>query len=81
MALYSKLLDSVEHDPDDPRKHLLVLRRIVAKRIDATDSARETASLARVMLDIERDIAALNVAPEIDEVSQLRARREQRGAQ
>lgn len=73
------LLQAILKAPDDRGAHLRVLREMVAERLDATESARETASLARVVLDVEAALAALNPAAQ-SPVDELLNRRAKRGA-
>lgn len=75
------MLQALTDHPADPAKRLGVLRSIVAERLDATESARETASLARVILDVEAALRVLSgsSAP-ATAVDDLLARREARGA-
>ncbi len=75
------MLRAIEQNPEDAAARLRELRLIVAKRLDDTESARETASLARVMLDIESAFRALTAAAGASSpVDDLLARRAARGA-
>lgn len=68
--------------PDDAPARLAVLREIVAHRLDETDSARETGTLARVLLDVEAALRSLagEGAPAVSAVDDLLAKRAARGA-
>lgn len=67
--------------PDDPAARLAELRMIVAERLDETDSARETGTLARVMLDVEDALRSLNGSQGVPTaVDDLLTRRAARGA-
>lgn len=70
----------IANSPDNPKLHLEELRAIVAERIDATDSARETGTLARVILDIESALRSLKGAGKVSPVDDLLKRRAARGA-
>lgn len=75
------LVRAIAEHPDEARPRLEELRAIVAERIDGTDSARETASLARVMLDIEAALRALaGASAPASPVDELLGRRAARGA-
>lgn len=75
------MLRAILDHPTDASARLGELRAIVAERLDATDSARETASLARVMLDVEAALRSLAAGPvTTDVVDDLIARRTARGA-
>lgn len=75
------MLRAIKDHPTDASARLAELRAIVAERIDATDSARETASLARVMLDVEAALHSATVGPmAADPVDDLLTRRAARGA-
>lgn len=75
------MLRAISRHPDDAEARLKVLRSIVAERIDGTDSARETASLGRLMLDVEAAIRGLTAgAPQTSKVDELLERRAARGA-
>lgn len=75
------LLRAIEKHPENQAEHLKVLRAIVAQRLDETDSARETGTLARAILDIEAALRHLNAADApADPVDDIAARRAARGA-
>lgn len=75
------LLRAIELHADDASARLKVLREIVAERIDGTDSARETASLGRLMLDVEAALRGLQAGSQgSSPVDDLLARRAARGA-
>lgn len=80
MSDTKSLLKAILEHPEDVLERLSVLREIVAVRIDATESARETASLARVMLDIEAAMRSHVGAPAATPVDELLAKRKARGA-
>lgn len=81
MSTPRSMLRAIHEHPTDAPARLRELRAIVAERLDGTDSARETASLARVMLDVEAALRALADDPAAaDEVHDLLARRIARGA-
>jgi hypothetical protein len=66
---------------DDPEAQLTNLRLIVATRLDGTDSARESGTLARVLLDIEAALAALRGSDVgVTAVDDLLAKRAERRA-
>lgn len=74
------LVKAILAHPDDARARLDELRLIVAERLDATDSARETASLGRIVLDIEAALRSLAGSPTASAVDEVLARRTARGA-
>lgn len=75
------LLRAIEKNPDNQAEHLKVLRAIVAQRLDETESARETGTLARAILDIEAALRSLAGAGDASSpVDDLLARRAARGA-
>lgn len=75
------LLRAIEKSPDNQAEHLKVLRSIVAQRLDETESARETGTLARAILDIEAALRALSGTGDASSpVDDLLARRAARGA-
>jgi len=75
------MVRAIAEHPADAAERLKELRLIVAERIDGTDSARETASLSRVMLDIEHALRSIEGAiPAASPVDELLARRAERGA-
>ncbi|MDQ1130669.1 hypothetical protein [Microbacterium sp. SORGH_AS_0888] len=75
------MLRAITDHPDDATARLRALREIVAARLDATDSARETGTLARVMLDIEAALRSLDGAgAAVSSVDELLKRRAARGA-
>jgi len=76
------MMQAILDHPEDATARLRALRGIVAERIDDTDSARETASLARVMLDVEAALRTLEgqSAPVASPVDDLLAKRAARGA-
>jgi hypothetical protein len=75
------LVRAISEHPDDAAARLRTLRLIVAERLDETDSARETGTLARCVLDIEAALRSLagdgGASSTVDE---LIARRTARGA-
>lgn len=76
------MVTAITKHPDSAPERLRTLRLIVAERLDATESARETASLARVLLDVENALRALKSGPvQGTPVDDLLARRAARGAQ
>lgn len=79
--LHPQVTVALDHG-DDPEAQLTNLRLIVATRLDATDSARESGTLARVLLDIEQALAALRNAGGLmaSPVDELLARRASKGA-
>lgn len=81
MATPRSLLKTIEREPENQARHLRVLRLIVAERLDATESARETGTLARTILDIESALRALSGAGvERTPVDEVLERRKARGA-
>lgn len=75
------LVRAILDHPQDARARLEELRMIVATRLDETDSARETGTLARVVLDIEGALRALEgSAAGATPVDEILARRTARGA-
>lgn len=75
------LLKAIQDHPENQVEHLKVLRAIVAQRLDETESARETGTLARAMLDIQAALRSLNDAGRTgDPVDDIAARRAARGA-
>ncbi len=66
---------------DDTEAQLTNLRLIVAGRLDETDSARESGSLARVLIDIETELGKLRAgqAGAASDVDELLTRRSARG--
>ena len=75
------LVKAISDHPDDAASRLRVLRLIVAQRLDATTSARETGSLARVVLEIEAALRSLDTTPEAaTRVDEILAARVARGA-
>jgi hypothetical protein len=75
------MVRAITQNPDNAEARLKALREIVAQRLDETDSARETGTLARCILDIEAALRALSGAPAgASPVDDLLARRSARGA-
>lgn len=75
------MLRAIERNPDSAPARLKALRAIVAARLDETDSARETGTLARCLLDIETALRSLAGADSpASRVDDLLARRAARGA-
>lgn len=75
------LVRAILDHPEDARARLDELRLIVAERLDATDSARETGTLGRLVLDIEAALRSLNTtAGPASPVDELLNRRAARGA-
>lgn len=74
------MVKAIAAHPDDPAKRLQTLRLIVATKLDATDSARETSTLARVLLDIEAAMKGVGADAPRGAVDDLLARRVERGA-
>lgn len=75
------MLRAIELNPDDAGKRLKALRAIVAARLDETDSARETGTLARCLLDIEAALRGLSGGgTQESPVDELLNRRAARGA-
>lgn len=75
------LLRTIEKNPENQAAHLKVLRAIVAQRLDETESARETGTLARAILDIEAALRSLaGAGAAADPVDDIAARRAARGA-
>jgi len=76
------MVQAILDHPEDAGARLRALRGIVAERIDDTDSARETASLARVMLDVEAALRSLQgqSTAAASPVDDLLAKRAARGA-
>lgn len=75
------MLRAIELNPDDAGKRLKALRAIVAARLDETDSARETGTLARCLLDIEAALRGLSGGgAQESPVDELLNRRAARGA-
>lgn len=74
------MLRAIEQNPDNADARLKELRAIVAQRLDETDSARETGTLARCLLDIEAALRGLSGAGVQSPVDELRQKRAARGA-
>lgn len=75
------LVKAILRNPDEAKPRLEELRMIVAQRIDDTESARDTASLARVVLDVEAALRSLSGASGPGTVvDDLISRRAARGA-
>lgn len=75
------MLRAIERNPDDAPARLKALRAIVAARLDETESARETGTLARCLLDIEAALRAISGSGgQVSQVDDLLARRAARGA-
>jgi len=75
------LVRAILDHPDNARARLEELRMIVATRLDETESARETGTLARVVLDIESALRSLEgSAAGATTVDEILARRVARGA-
>lgn len=75
------MLQAIAQNPNNAQARLEALREIVATRLDETDSARETGTLARCLLDIETAMRTLTGTPTVvDPVDELRQRRTARGA-
>lgn len=75
------MLSAIENNPDDHGAQLRALRDIVAFRLDNTDSARETGTLARCLLDIDSTLRSLGVSKQpASRVDELLQRRSARGA-
>lgn len=74
------MLRAIEQNPDNADARLKELRAIVAQRLDETDSARETGTLARCLLDIEAALRGLSGAGAQSPVDELRQKRAARGA-
>lgn len=79
MSSPRSMLRAIQAHPEDAVQRLAVLREIVAERLDGTESARETASLARCMLDIESALRGYAGATEKTPVDELLAKRKARG--
>ncbi len=82
---YRSLVRQIKAHPRDAESRLKTLQLIVAEKIDATGSAREIASLSRVMLDIESAMRDARRDAQVVEspkspVDELLARRAERGA-
>lgn len=75
------LVQAILKHPDNPRGRLEELRMIVAIRLDETDSARETGTLARCVLDVEAALRSLDATGAVaGPVDELLERRRVRGA-
>lgn len=75
------MLQAIQQNPNNAQARLEALREIVATRLDETDSARETGTLARCLLDIETAMRTLiGATAVVDPVDELRQRRTARGA-
>lgn len=74
------MLRAIEKNPDNAGARLKALREIVAQRLDETDSARETGTLARCLLDIEAALRGMSATGAQSPVDELRQKRTARGA-
>ncbi|MGL3150659.1 hypothetical protein ACSS7Z_09885 [Microbacterium sp. A82] len=74
------MVRAIELHEDDAGKRLRALRLIVAARLDETDSARETGTLARCLLDIEAALRSLQGGAAESPVDDLLQARTKRGA-
>ena len=64
----------------DHLRALQELRDLLARRIESTDSGRDTAALSRQLADVLSQIAALSPTTEVDRVDEIAARRSARRA-
>jgi hypothetical protein len=76
------MVQAILEHPTDAQARLEALRMRVAQTLDDTDSARETGTLARVLLDVEAALRSLagDAAPTATPVDELLAKRAARGA-
>lgn len=75
------MLKAIQDHPENAVERLKALREIVARRLDATDSARETGTLARCLLDVEAALRTLSASDGVPtSVDELLKRRAARGA-
>lgn len=83
---YRQMVRQIKAHPDDAEARLKTLQLAVAEKFDNTTSAREIATLARVLLDIEAAFREIRAAREkavpapSSPVDELLARRAERGA-
>lgn len=80
MASPRSMVRAIELNKEDAGERLRALRLIVAQRLDETDSARETGTLARCILDIENALRSLAGGAAESPVDELLAARTKRGA-